>query len=166
MARTFEDRDQRTQVFARIDYVVQTLTILSQFFLTGHIASRLGVTALLVAVPLIVMVGFFSIAATGTFAVLAVVLVVRRWGEYAFIRPGREMLFSKLDTEAKYKAKNLIDVPVYRGADALVAQFQNAVRDSGATGATIALMGAGAALAWAAVGGWLGQRHEKKADVG
>ncbi len=165
VARTFEDRDQRTQVFARIDYVVQTLTILSQFFLTGRIAARLGVTALLVAVPLIITVGFFAIAASGTFAVLAVVLVVRRWGEYAFIRPGREMLFSKLDTESKYKAKNLIDVPVYRGADALVAQFQNAVRDSGATGATIALMGAGAALAWAGVGAWLGTRHEKKAEM-
>ena len=165
VAKTFTDRDLRTQVFARIDYVVQTLTILSQFFLTGRIASRLGVTALLVAVPLIVMVGFLALSVTGTFAVLAVVLVIRRWGEYAFIRPGREMLFSKLDTESKYKAKNLIDVPVYRGADALVAQLQNAVRASGATGATVALMGAGAALAWAGVGMWLGRRHEKKPDV-
>jgi len=91
--------------------------------------------------------------------------VVRRWGEYAFIRPGREMLFSKLDTESKYKAKNLIDVPVYRGADALVAQLQNAVRASGMAGATVALIGAGAALTWASVGAWLGSRHEKKADT-
>jgi AAA family ATP:ADP antiporter len=162
---TFTDNDQRTQVFARIDYIVQTLTILSQFFLTGRIAARLGVTALLVAVPLIVMVGFVTLSMTGSFAVLAVVLVVRRWGEYAFIRPGREMLFSKLDTESKYKAKNLIDVPVYRGADALVAQLQNAVRASGMTGATVALIGAGAALTWAGVGAWLGSRHEKKPDV-
>lgn len=162
---TFTDNEQRTQVFARIDYVVQTLTILSQFFLTGRIAARLGVTALLVAVPLIVMVGFLALSMTGSFAVLAVVLVVRRWGEYAFIRPGREMLFSKLDTESKYKAKNLIDVPVYRGADALVAQLQNAVRASGMAGATVALIGAGAALTWASVGAWLGSRHEKKADT-
>lgn len=161
---TFTDNAQRTQVFARIDYVVQTLTILSQFFLTGRIASRLGVTALLVVVPMIVMVGFLALSLSGSFAVLAIVLVIRRWGEYAFIRPGREMLFSKLDTESKYKAKNLIDVPVYRGADALVAQLQNAVRASGVGGATVALMGAGAALAWAGVGVWLGRRHEKKAD--
>ncbi len=162
---TFTDNAQRTQVFARIDYVVQTLTILSQFFLTGRIAAKLGVTALLVAVPIIVTIGFLALAVNGSFAVLAVVLVVRRWGEYAFIRPGREMLFSKLDTESKYKAKNLIDVPVYRGADALVAQLQNAVRASGMAGATVALIGAGAALTWAGVGAWLGSRHEKKADV-
>ena len=162
---TFTDNAQRTQVFARIDYIVQTLTILSQFFLTGRIAARLGVTALLVAVPVIVMIGFLALSMTGSFAVLAVVLVVRRWGEYAFIRPGREMLFSKLDTESKYKAKNLIDVPVYRGADALVAQLQNAVRASGMAGSTVALIRAGAALTWAGVGAWLGSRHEKKADT-
>ena len=48
---------------------------------------------------------------------MAVVFVLRRACEYAFIRPGREMLWSPLDRETKYKAKNTIDVPVYRGAD-------------------------------------------------
>lgn len=162
VAATFSDNAMRTQVFARIDYVVQTLTVLSQFFLTGRIASRLGVSALLVTVPLVVMVGFLALSMTGSFAVLATVLVIRRWGEYAFIRPGREMLFSTLGTEAKYKAKNLIDVPVYRGADALVAQLQNALRAGGLASMGVALLGAGAALAWAGVGLWLGRRFEKK----
>jgi ATP:ADP antiporter, AAA family len=160
VARTFTDTADRTQVFARIDYIVQTLTVFSQFFLTGRIAKHFGVTALLVTLPLIIMGGFLVLATTGTFAVLATVLVVRRWGEYAFIRPGREMLFSRLDTEAKYKAKNLIDVPVYRGADVLVAQLQNALRAGGLTATGVALLGAGAALAWAGIGTWLGRRHE------
>ena len=160
VARTFTDTADRTQVFARIDYIVQTLTVFSQFFLTGRIAKHFGVTALLVTLPLIIMGGFLVLATTGTFAVLATVLVVRRWGEYAFIRPGREMLFSRLDTEAKYKAKNLIDVPVYRGADVLVAQLQNALRAGGLTAIGVALLGAGAALAWAGIGTWLGRRHE------
>jgi AAA family ATP:ADP antiporter len=110
------------------------------------------------------MGGFLVLAVNGTFAVLATVLVVRRWGEYAFIRPGREMLFSTLDTEAKYKGKNLIDVPVYRGADMLVAQLQNALRAGGLTGTGVALIGAGAALVWAGIGTWLGRRYEQAAS--
>ena len=164
VANTFADSATRTQVFARIDYVVQTLTVFSQFFLTGRIAARLGVTALLVTLPLVIMGGFLVLAVNGTFAVLATVLVVRRWGEYAFIRPGREMLFSTLDTEAKYKGKNLIDVPVYRGADMLVAQLQNALRAGGLTGTGVALIGAGAALVWAGIGTWLGRRYEQAAS--
>jgi AAA family ATP:ADP antiporter len=157
---TFTDTAQRTQVFARIDYIVQTLTVLSQLFLTGRIAATFGVRSLLVVVPLLMVGGFVALSLLGTFAVLAVVFVIRRWGEYAFIRPGREMLFSTLDTESKYKAKNLIDVPVYRGADMLVAQLQNALKAGGLSSASVALMGAGAALVWACVGWWLGNRHE------
>ncbi|GMU69869.1 MAG: hypothetical protein AMXMBFR37_22010 [Steroidobacteraceae bacterium] len=158
---TFTDVAQRTQVFARIDYAVQTLTVLSQVFLTGRIAATFGVRSLLVIVPLAMVGGFLLLAAVGGFAVLALVMVLRRWGEYAFIRPGREMLFSGLDTETKYKAKNLIDVPVYRGADMLVAQLQNALRAGGLSSAGVALLGAGAALCWAGVGWWLGNRHER-----
>ena len=128
---------------------------------TGRIAATFGVRTLLVMVPLAMVAGFAALAAVGGFAVLAAVMVLRRWGEYAFIRPGREMLFSRLDTEAKYKAKNLIDVPVYRGADMLVAQLQNALRAGGLSGAGVAMLGAGAALCWAGVGWWLGSRHER-----
>lgn len=163
---TFTDRAQRTQVFARIDYVVQTLTILSQVFLTGRIAKHFGVRALLTIVPVALIAGFLLLSMYGTFAVLVIVLVMRRWGEYAFIRPGREMLFSTLDTESKYKAKNLIDVPVYRGADMLVAQLQAALKAGGLASAGVALMGAGVALAWAGVGWWLGQRHARMKSSG
>ena len=65
--------------------------------------------------------------------------------------------------EERYKAKSLIDVPVYRGADMLVAQLQNALRQGGLSSADVALLGAGAALAWAAVGMWLGRRAERAA---
>ena len=70
---------------------------------------RLGLGVLLVAVPVVTMLGFLWLAFAPTFAVLAVVMVVRRFGEYAFVRPGREMLFTVVPTEAKYKAKNFID---------------------------------------------------------
>jgi AAA family ATP:ADP antiporter len=158
----FSNPEERTQMFARIDFIVQTLTIISQVLLTGRIAKYLGVTALLTVVPVMVMIGFLALAGSGVFIVLATVMVLRRWGEYAFIRPGREMLWSRLDTETKYKAKNFIDVPVYRFADAVVAQLQDALKAGGMGAASVALLGAGAAGLWAFNGWWLGRRHDQE----
>jgi AAA family ATP:ADP antiporter len=108
--KQFEQLAARTQVFASLDVTVQTLVIITQLSLTGFIATRVGVIALLVTVPFIMVFGLTVYAAFGTFSVLAAAMVVRRWGEYALIRPGREMLFSKVDRESKYKAKNVCDV--------------------------------------------------------
>ena len=150
----------RTRVFARLDWVVQTLTVLSQVFLTGRIAQRFGVIALVTVVPLIMVAGFLALAATGTLAVLAVVFVLRRAMEYAFVRPGREMLWAPLDKETKYKAKNTVDVPIYRGADALSAQVDKALGAAGFGPAALAMLGAAVALVWALIGWWLGRRYE------
>ncbi len=159
----FADTTERTRLFARLDWIVQSLTILSQIFLTGRIAKRFGVTALLTVVPTVLVFGFLWLAASGTLMVLIVVFVFRRASEYAFIRPGREMLYSPLDTETKYKAKNVNDVPVYRGADALAAQVNNGIVAAGFGAAAVALLGAVAAALWAAVGWWLGRRFESDA---
>jgi AAA family ATP:ADP antiporter len=163
---TFSDTTERTRVFARLDWIVQGLTVLSQIFLTGRIAQRFGVIALVTFVPLIMVVGFLGLAFSGTFAVLAVVFVLRRACEYAFVRPGREMLWSPLSKETKYKAKNTVDVPVYRGADALSAQVNNAVASAGFGASAVAFLGAGVALVWALVGWWLGRRFETGAEGG
>src|SRR5690606_13217249 len=121
VAATFPDRTSQTQVFSTIDAVVQASTIVIQIFLTGQLARRLGVTVLLVAVPLAMVIGFGVLSFIATFPVLVAVMVARRVGEYALVRPGREMLFAPLDTETKYKAKNAIDTFVYRGGDAVSA---------------------------------------------
>jgi AAA family ATP:ADP antiporter len=157
---TFADIDRRTQVFGSIDVVVQLLTVATQLFLTGRIARRLGVTGLLALVPLAMVAGFLALAAFQVFAALAAVLILRRWGEYALVRPGREMLFSKLDTETKYKAKSFIDVPVYRFADYVGAQAKTGI-DAVTASPTMSIL-AGAALAglWALNGSWLGRRHD------
>ena len=94
------------------------------------------------------------------FAVLAVVIVLRRSGEYAFVRPGREMLWTPMAKETKYKAKNFVDVPVYRGADAAVAQLQRAIEGAGFGAQSVALLGALGAILWAANGWWIGRRHD------
>jgi ATP:ADP antiporter, AAA family len=158
----FEEIAKRTQVFANLDTIVQGLVILTQLFLTGFIATRLGVIVLLVTIPIVMIFGLTVFAISGTFMVLAVAMVIRRWGEYAFIRPGREMLFSKVDRESKYKAKNLLDVAVYRIADATFAQLKKALEALGMSGPVEAMFTAFLAALWAFNGWWLGKRHEKE----
>ena len=158
----FEEIAKRTQVFANLDTIVQGLVIFTQLFLTGFIATRFGLTLLLVMVPVVMIFGLTVFALSGTFIVLAVAMVIRRWGEYAFIRPGREMLFSKVDKESKYKAKNLIDVAVYRIADAGFAQLKKFLEAIGMTGTVEALFTAGIAALWAFNGWWLGRRHDRE----
>ncbi len=162
VSETFSDTRQRTEMFATIDFIVQSLTIVSQLFLTGRIASKLGVRALLTFVPVIMIAGFALLSLLNVFGMIATLLVVRRFGEYAFIRPGREMLWSTLDTETKYKAKSFIDVPVYRAADYVGAQAKTAIEAMGTTPGGAALIGAVLAAIWA-VNGWrLGSRHDAK----
>jgi ATP:ADP antiporter, AAA family len=160
----FEEITKRTQVFASLDAIVQALVVVSQLFLTGFIATRLGLTVLLVTIPVIMVFGLTVFAISGTFIVLAVAMVIRRWGEYAFIRPGREMLFSKVDKESKYKAKNLIDVAVYRISDAAFAQLKTVLEALRMGGSAEAMFTAGLAGLWAFNGWWLGRRHEKEKE--
>ncbi|MCX2887832.1 MULTISPECIES: MFS transporter [Pseudomonas] len=161
VSETFTDRTRQTQVFGLIDSVVQALAILTQVFLTGRLARRLGVGVLLVAVPLVMTAGFLWLALAPVFAVFVVVMVVRRAGEYALVRPGREMLFTVLPTEDKYKAKNFIDTVVYRGADALSGWVKRALDVLGDHPQLAMFIGAFLALGWAATGGWLGRRQAR-----
>ena len=117
---------------------------------------------MLTVVPLVLVVGFLSMGALGSFWSLAVAMVIRRWGEYAFVRPGREMLMSRLDRESKYKAKNLIDVPVYRTADFLFAQANKALEKVGLNSAGAAFVGAGLAAAWFLTGWFLGRKFDRE----
>lgn len=162
VAETFSDRTRQTQVFGTIDTVVQSLAILTQVFLTGRVAQKLGVGVLLVAVPVIVAVGFVWLAMAPTFAVFVVVMVVRRAGEYAFVRPGREMLYTVVPAEAKYKAKNFIDTVVYRGGDAISAWVKRGLDLAADHPAMAMLIGAGIALIWAFTGGLLGRWQREK----
>jgi len=164
VAAAFSDTQTRTSVFARIDWIVQSLTILAQLFITGRVASRMGLVILLTIIPVAMLFGFVALALWNTFAVLAVVIVLRRSGEYAFVRPGREMLWTPMTKETKYKAKNFVDVPVYRGADAAVAQLQRAIEGAGLGASTVVLLGALGAILWAINGWWLGRRYDAAAE--
>lgn len=157
---TFKSKTEQTQVFAAIDATVQGLTIFIQLFVTGWIARRLGLTTLLTLVPVLAIVGFLVLAASPTFVVLAAVMILRRVGEYAMIRPGREMLFAPLGAETKYKAKNTIDTAVYRGGDVIAAWLNTAIVAVGSSGVA-ALAGAGIAALWAITGYAIGRRADR-----
>jgi AAA family ATP:ADP antiporter len=115
-------------------------------------ARRLGLCFLLGMLPLLVCVGFLLLAWSPGFFMLAAVMVLRRAGEYALIRPGREMLFTTVDVEAKYKVKNFIDTVVYRSGDAAGGWLKAGVDGLGYGAVLIALVGAFCAVLW----GWLG----------
>src|SRR5690606_2876815 len=99
-----------------------------------------------------VCLGFIGLALAPSFAMLAAVMIVRRVGEYAFVRPGREMLFAPLDAMSKYKAKNFIDTVVYRGGDALSGWAKALLDMLGQGTLLIALVGAGCAAVWGVLG--------------
>lgn len=161
----FPDRADQTRIFGTIDSIVQAIAILSQLFVTGRVAQRLGVGVLLISVPLAVVGGFLWLACAPTFAALAVVMVIRRAGEYALVRPGREMVFTVVPVEAKYKAKNFIDTVVYRGADAVSGWAKALIEMTAQQPFLAALIGALIALCWAFTGASLSTMQRRRADV-
>ncbi len=159
VAQNFPDRTTQTQVFGLIDAVVQALSLLLQIFVTGHLAKRLGVGVLLTALPVAMALGFVALAIAPIFAVFVVVMVVRRVGEYALVRPGREMLYTVVPDEQKYKAKNFIDTAVYRGGDAISGWLKRAIDLIGDSPALAMIVGAVLALCWGFCGFFLGRRE-------
>jgi AAA family ATP:ADP antiporter len=149
---------------------VQAASLVVQLFLFGRLFRWLGFRALIVLVPVLMMLGFATLALVPTFAVLIGVMVVRRVGEYSIARPSRDTLYTVVTREEKYKAKSLIDTFVYRGGDAVSASFHaflTSVFGLGLTG--IAWCGALLAAGWAAVaynlGGMHGSRRSRSAAV-
>jgi AAA family ATP:ADP antiporter len=156
----------RTRIFASVDLVVNSLAILIQFFGTGRLVNKFGVTAALVLVPGIMLLAFMAMAVSPVLIVVLGVQVVRRVGEYAVAKPGREMLFTIVDQESKYKAKNVLDTVVYRFGDVSQAWVQASLRAIGLGVSGIAVFGALIAAAWGYVGLKLGRRYESAVEEG
>lgn len=158
---SFADSAQRTAVFAAIDLAVNSLTILIQVCLTGRLVGWLGLGATLALLPVLLGIGFALLGAAPVLAVLVVVQVMRRAGNYAVTRPAREMLYVVLQREQKYKAKNVIDTVVYRGGDAVSAWLYTGLRSLGLGLAEIAWLAVPLAGLWGVVGYRLG-RHQTR----
>jgi AAA family ATP:ADP antiporter len=144
--------EARTRLFSSLDFTTNVLTWLTQFFITKRVISRFGLVAPLLFLPVVSLVGFVGIAVWPTLVLYVVFSVLRRVGEYALSKPAREVLFTVVSREEKYKAKNFIDTAISRGGDASTAWLVTAVKALGATAAHIAwalvpLMGVWAWLA-------------------
>ena len=161
---TFSDPSERTAVFASIDLAVNLLTLLIQLFFTGRLVRWLGLPWTLALVPLLLALGFMALAVAPVLAVLAVVQIIRRAGNYAIMRPSREMLYVVLGQEEKYKAKNFIDTTVYRGGDAISAWIYTGLRSLGLGLSGIAWIAVPLAGLWALLAYRLGREQTRKAQ--
>jgi AAA family ATP:ADP antiporter len=158
----FPDGDARTAFLGRIELTMSFITLVLQLFAVGRLTRRFGVAAMIVVVPLFVVAGFLLIAASPTLFTLVGVFIALRVGQYAVVRPCREMLYTTLDRESKYKAKNVNDTLVYRTSDFVVAKARDAIVSAwSASASQLALVGAGIAAAWAVVAWLLGRAHER-----
>lgn len=147
---------ERTRILAAVDLTVNALCIPFQIFVTGRLVARVGLATVLVAVPVFMIGGFLALAAAPVLLVLIAVQVVRRAGDYAITRPARELLFTALPKESRFKAKNVIDTVVYRGGDAANAWLYALLASAGLGLAGIAATGAVIAAVWAGVAWRLG----------
>ena len=160
-------RAERAQIWAGMDLVVNTLTLGIAMFATGRIASRMGLSFTLASVPMVIAVGMLMLMAAPAVATVVALQVVRRAGNYAISRPAREMLFTAVDRETRFKAKPVIDIVVYRGGDMLNAWGFTALTQGLGLGlAATAGVGAGIALLWAGTGIALGRAFKNRATKG
>jgi len=148
----FATSEARTAFFAKIDLVVNVLTVITQAVGTSALVRRFGLAVALALLPVLSAIGFAALAAAPTLAVLVVVGVVRRAGEYAIARPSREMVFTVLPRAMKYKAKNFLDTVVLRGSDAGSGWLVEGARLLGIVGGPLALAAVPVALLGGAVG--------------
>jgi AAA family ATP:ADP antiporter len=160
---SFSDAAERTSVFAMIDLAVNSLTVLIQLFITSRLVKHLGLAVSLALIPALLVIGFVALAMAPVLTVLIVVQILRRAGNYAIMRPSREMLYTVLGREEKYKAKNFIDTVVYRGGDAASAWVYDGFRAFGLSLGQIAMIAAPLAGIWALISWRLGNRREQLA---
>lgn len=159
--------EARTRLFSSLDFTTGLLTWLTQMFVTKRVISRFGLVAPLLFLPVISLIGFLGIALWPTLGVYAVFSVLRRVGEYALSKPAREVLFTVVSREEKYKAKNFIDTAISRGGDASTGWLVTGIKALGASTAHIALACVPLMIAWA----WLAtvlareEKHRAAATV-
>jgi AAA family ATP:ADP antiporter len=161
----FHDRALRTAFFAQLDLTVNTLTIIVQLLLTGRLLKWLGVGLTLAFLPVLSMIGFLGMGLMPVLALLAVFQVLRRAGNFAVTRPAREVLFTVLAREDKYKAKSFIDTFVYRAGDQIGAWSYPLLTWLGLGLTGISFVAAPLAAIWCGLSIWLGKKQAVLAEA-
>lgn len=154
----------RTKIWSYIDLATQTLTLLTAVFITGRIVTKLGMQTALSLMPGLITIGVLALVAAPALVPLAIFQVLRRVGNYAITRPSREMLYTLVDRETRFKAKPVVDIVVYRGGDMLTAwMFTLLATGLGLGLAGIAVVISGIAALWTVVALHLGRSYERMA---
>jgi AAA family ATP:ADP antiporter len=155
-------RAERTAVWAQMDLAVNILSIAVGLFATGRIIGKFGMPVTIALIPVLICAGLIIVAVSPFLGAVVALQVIRRAGNYAVTRPAREVLFTRVDREARFKAKPVIDIVAYRGGDMLMAWFFTGLTQGLGLGlAAVAAVGAGIAALWSIVGIYLGRWFER-----
>ena len=153
------DKSARTAFFGKMDFSVNTITVLIQLGLTSRLLKWLGVGVTLTLMPLLSLCGFLAIGFAPIIIVLAVFQVLRRAAGFAVLRPAREILFTVLRREDKYKAKSFIDTFGYRAGDQVGAWSYKALHDLGLNISNTSFLAVPLVAGWCALSLWLGRKQ-------
>ncbi len=155
------DVETRTAIYGYRDAALNTLTYVLAFLVTGRMVSKLGMPVTLPLIPVLIIAGMLILAFSPLLMVAVGLHIVSKAGNYGITRPAREMLFTQVDRESRFKAKPVIDIVAYRGGDVIMGWFFTGLTQGLGLGlAAVAGVGAGIAALWAMVGYFLGRRYE------
>jgi AAA family ATP:ADP antiporter len=155
----------RTRIFATIDLAAGLATILIQATATGRLMTRFGVGPAAALLPLVFAAGFAVLAASPVLLAVVAFQTLQRTANFAISNPAREVLFTVVDREEKYKSKYLIDGVVFRGGDALFGWLFNLVRAAGVELAAISAATVPVAVGWLLLALTLGRAQERRAAI-
>jgi AAA family ATP:ADP antiporter len=157
--------NERTEFLASLEIWVNSITVLIQIFLTGRLLKWFGVAFTLISLPFLSMVGFAAMGVAASLAMLAVFQVARRAAAYALMRPSREILFTVLKREDKYKVKSITDTLGYRVGDQLGAWSYGGLHGVGLTLNAISWIAVPVTACWCALSLWLARKQRALADA-
>jgi ATP:ADP antiporter, AAA family len=154
----------QTRIFASIDLAVSLLTLVTQLLVTGQLLKRFGTGVAAAALPAVYVVGFAVLAVMPTLAVVVTIQVLQRWMNFAIANPARQLFFTVVTREEKYKAKNLVDVVVYRGSDALSGWIFDSMQALGLKLGAVALCSLPVVAGWLVLSMGLGRAQERRSE--
>jgi len=161
---SYADVGSRTQFFAVVDLLVSSLTLVFQLLLTAPLIRLIGVGGALAALPVATVAAFAAMALAPLPTTVALAQGLRRAVEFALVRPAREVLWTVVSREEKYKAKNVVETLVYRGGDAASGWLSAGLTAMGAGFPLVALFMLPFAGVWGGLSFWLARRQAQQAE--
>lgn len=156
-------RPERAEILATIDWVVNSLTFVMALFFTSRLLNKCGMGVTLALLPLFLAFGMIALAFAPMVMILLLIQIIRRVVNYAITRPTRELLFTQVSQDERFKSKPVIDVVVYRGGDAVGGSFFAVLSEGIGIGLLVlSLIGAAISALWSVTAIWLGRQYNKK----